>query len=153
MADAVTNNDVGAFGIEPAVDHRPVDRVHQVGAHQAVDVGEFLFEDMSPLRRSDRFVHTTQLPGRDGLDVPRHQPQFVLEAGDRVGVGAGYYTQQQRAVDGAGLGTATRRFAPVAGAVDASGRRVAQRRLEICFSGTPLVFGVEAQMHQDVAAV
>jgi hypothetical protein len=92
MAHAVADDDVGAFRVKPAVDHRPVDRVHQVGAHQPIDIAELLLEDVSPLRRPDRLSDAAQLPGRDGIHIARHQPEFVFEASDDAGVGARKHT-------------------------------------------------------------
>ena len=85
----VADDDVGAFGVEPAVDHRPVDRMHEVWAHQPVDVGELLLEHVGPLRCPDRFVDAAELPRGDRVHVPRHQAQFIFEAGNGVGVGVG----------------------------------------------------------------
>ena len=39
VADAVSDDHVGGLGVEPTIDHRPVNGVHQVRTHQPVGVG------------------------------------------------------------------------------------------------------------------
>ena len=48
VTDPIADDDLRAFGVEPPIDVSPVDRVHQIRTHQALDISEFLFEDMCP---------------------------------------------------------------------------------------------------------
>jgi len=97
MAHAIPDDHVGAFRFEPAVHHRPVDRVHQIRAHQSFDIAELLLEHVSPPRCPDRIVATAQLPRPDGRYAAGHRGQLVFEACDGARVSFGQHPQQQGA--------------------------------------------------------
>ena len=143
VAHAIPDDDLRTFRVEPAVHHRPVNGMHQVGAHQSVHVTELLLEYMSPLRCPDRIVDTTELPCPDGRHEARHRGQLVLETRHRVRVRVGQNPQQQGAVDGTRARAVGRGVARVGGSVDSRDRGVPQDDSEIRCSQEPFTLGVE----------